>query len=314
MDLERKKVFIVYCGGARLPESSQKGLNNWLKGLLELSMMADVTGKYIYDGTGSGVDANVWKEIIKTIKTEYNKYDGFVVTHGLDNILITANTLSYLIQDSGKPIIFTGSPLIEAKVKAKQPIKKIFKQYQTLGIKANLINAVQVATIDISRTSLMFGNRLINPTRAIQTFDSNLNIFSSWQTQDLAKIQFGIQTTSSAFKRSKDKPNIQENFPENIKIIDASVGNPEKVELTGNEEGVFIRSSHENPEDIIKQIKTDLPILVLSQGHIDEKEKIISAQGYTYESALGKFIWALAKTKDIKEIRKIFKKNYIGEI
>ncbi|MBU0670653.1 hypothetical protein KKF29_00680, partial [Patescibacteria group bacterium] len=79
-------------------------------------------------------------------------------------------------------------------------------------------------------------------------------------------------------------------------------------------EGVFIRSSHENPEDIIKQIKTDLPILVLSQGHIDEKEKIISAQGYTYESALGKFIWALAKTKDIKEIRKIFKKNYIGEI
>ncbi|MBU0670709.1 asparaginase, partial [Patescibacteria group bacterium] len=233
MDLERKKVFIVYCGGARLPESSQKGLNNWLKGLLELSMMADVTGKYIYDGTGSGVDANVWKEIIKTIKTEYNKYDGFVVTHGLDNILITANTLSYLIQDSGKPIIFTGSPLIEAKVKAKQPIKKIFKQYQTLGIKANLINAVQVATIDISRTSLMFGNRLINPTRAIQTFDSNLNIFSSWQTQDLAKIQFGIQTTSSAFKRSKDKPNIQENFPENIKIIDASVGNPEKVELTG---------------------------------------------------------------------------------
>ena len=43
------------------------------------------------------------------IKENYDKYDGFIVTHGTDTMAYTASAISYLIQDSRKPIVFTGS-------------------------------------------------------------------------------------------------------------------------------------------------------------------------------------------------------------
>ena len=52
----------------------------------------------------------------------YNNYDGFVVLHGTDTMAYTAAALSYLIQDSVKPIVLTGyqkpmaNPYTDAKI------------------------------------------------------------------------------------------------------------------------------------------------------------------------------------------------------
>ncbi len=43
------------------------------------------------------------------IKNNYEKYDGFVITHGTDTMAYTASALSYLIQNSQKPIVLTGA-------------------------------------------------------------------------------------------------------------------------------------------------------------------------------------------------------------
>lgn len=314
MSYSRKKILLLYCGGVELPESNQKGLNQWFDGFLELNMMADIKPKFIYDGPGSGISSKEWQNIIITIKENFKKYDGFVITHGLDNLLLTSSLTSYLIQRLGKPIIFTGSPLLDNKSKVKKPIKKIFKEYESLGIKANLINAVQVATMDVSGVSLMFGNRLLNPVRTIQTFDSNLNIFSSWQVKDLGKIQFGIQLNPNVPKRISVKPKYFTEFIDQIKIIDPGLGLQSNLEISENTKGILIKSFQEDPSSIIKNIKTDLPVLVYTQGNIKEKDNIISARGYTYEAALAKFMWVLGKTNPVKEIRKIFKRNYLGEI
>ena len=50
-----------------------------------------------------------WLELAGAIQARYDDYDGFVVTHGTDTMAYTAAALSYLIQDSPKPIVFTGS-------------------------------------------------------------------------------------------------------------------------------------------------------------------------------------------------------------
>ena len=314
MPYSRKKILLLYCGGVELPDSNQKGLTQWLDSFLELKMMADIKPKFIYDGPGSGISRKEWQDIVLNIKENFKKYDGFIITHGLDNLLLSSSLTSYLIQRLGKPVIFTGSPLIENKSKIKKPIKKIFKEYESLGIKANLINAVQVATMDISGVSLMFGNRLLNPVRTIQTFDSNLNIFSSWQVKDLGKIQFGIQLHSSVPKRINVKPKYFTDFNDQIKIIDPGLGLQSNLEISENTKGILIKSFQEDPSSIIKIIKTNLPILVYTQGNFKETNNIISARGYTYEAALAKFMWVLGKTNNIKEIRRAFKKNYLGEI
>ena len=63
-----------------------------------------------------------WLLISGIIKENYNDYDGFVVTHGTDTLAYTAAGLSYIIQNSKKPIVLTGAqkPMSEDITDAKQ--------------------------------------------------------------------------------------------------------------------------------------------------------------------------------------------------
>ncbi|MFI3250606.1 MAG: asparaginase domain-containing protein, partial [Eubacteriales bacterium] len=49
-----------------------------------------------------------WLAISQTLEDNYQKYDGFVITHGTDTMAYTAAALSYLVQQSPKPIVITG--------------------------------------------------------------------------------------------------------------------------------------------------------------------------------------------------------------
>ena len=50
-----------------------------------------------------------WLLIAKAIRERYDRYDGFVISHGTDTMAYTAAALSYLIQGARKPIILTGA-------------------------------------------------------------------------------------------------------------------------------------------------------------------------------------------------------------
>ena len=50
-----------------------------------------------------------WLEMAAAIREHYEDYSGFVITHGTDTMAYTAAALSYLIQDSPKHIVITGS-------------------------------------------------------------------------------------------------------------------------------------------------------------------------------------------------------------
>src|SRR5690606_2595037 len=59
----------------------------------------------------SNMDPEIYRELALLIRRDYEKYDGFVVLHGSDTMAYTASALSFMIEDLGKPIIFTGSQL-----------------------------------------------------------------------------------------------------------------------------------------------------------------------------------------------------------
>ena len=50
-----------------------------------------------------------WIEIALDIKENYNNYDGFVVVHGTDTMAYTASALSFMLENLGKSVVFTGS-------------------------------------------------------------------------------------------------------------------------------------------------------------------------------------------------------------
>lgn len=50
-----------------------------------------------------------WKKIALNIERNYYDYDGFVVVMGTDTMAYCASILSFMLENLGKPVIFTGA-------------------------------------------------------------------------------------------------------------------------------------------------------------------------------------------------------------
>ena len=107
-----------------------------------------------------------WLRIAEVIRENYDAHDGFVVLHGTDTKSYTAAALSYLIQDSPKPIVLTGS---------QQPMGNPFTD-----AKINLYQSLVYAVSDRSRdVSIVFGGHAIAGTRARKQRTMSFNAFNS---------------------------------------------------------------------------------------------------------------------------------------
>ncbi len=79
----------------------------------------------------SNMNPAIWSEIAGLIETNYDAVDGFVILHGSDTMAFTASALSYMLENLGKPVIFTGSQL---------PISAV-----RTDAKENLMTAIEIA-------------------------------------------------------------------------------------------------------------------------------------------------------------------------
>ena len=117
-----------------------------------------------------------WIKIVQTIEENYLSYDGFVICHGTDTMAYTSAALSYMIQNSNKPIVITGSqkPISEDSTDARQ----------------NLLDSIRYAADPASQgVVLVFNGNVIAGTRAKKTYAHSYNAFSSVNFPALAAIQ-----------------------------------------------------------------------------------------------------------------------------
>lgn len=61
-----------------------------------------------------------WTRIALDIGQNYNNYDGFVVLHGTDTLAYTASALSFMLENLGKPVVFTGAQCMRLKFYRKK--------------------------------------------------------------------------------------------------------------------------------------------------------------------------------------------------
>ena len=117
-----------------------------------------------------------WVAIAETVRKGYDRYDGFVISHGTDTMAYTAAALSYLIQNSRKPIVLTG---------AQKPI-----YFDSTDSKTNLTDAFVCACSEkLAGVSIVFNGRVILGTRARKTCSKSFAAFSSINYPDLAILQ-----------------------------------------------------------------------------------------------------------------------------
>lgn len=71
--------------------------------------MCHVDCVQLYSLDSTNIRPAHWLGVARAVRENYDRYDGFVISHGTDTMAYTAAALSYLIQGSPKPIVLTGS-------------------------------------------------------------------------------------------------------------------------------------------------------------------------------------------------------------
>ena len=119
----------------------------------------------------SNMDTAQWITIAALIEENYNDFDGFVILHGSDTMSYSASALSFMLENLGKPVVFTGSqlPIGDLRTDAKE----------------NLITAIQIASLHndgkpvISEVCLYFEYKLYRGNRTTKINAEHFNAFAS---------------------------------------------------------------------------------------------------------------------------------------
>lgn len=167
-----KKLLLITTGGTIASVSTDKGLAPGLqaKDILEyvkfrkFDFELDTISLFSIDSTD--IRPEHWLHIKQTIKENYDKYDGFVITHGTDTLAYTASALGYLIQKSPKPIVITG---------AQKSISN-----DITDAKNNLIDALIFASKEKSHgVNIVFNGKVICGNRARKVRTKSFDAFDS---------------------------------------------------------------------------------------------------------------------------------------
>lgn len=117
-----------------------------------------------------------WLQIRDAIMEHYNSYDGFVILHGTDTMAYTAAALSYLIQDSYKPIVLTGS---------QKPMGNPYTD-----AKINLYQSILYAADEKScNVCIVFNGKVVSGTRGRKQRTRSFDAFESMNFPELAIIR-----------------------------------------------------------------------------------------------------------------------------
>ncbi|MDD5039976.1 MAG: asparaginase domain-containing protein [Patescibacteria group bacterium] len=324
-------ICLLFCGGSAMVSDdrvvsvmSSADLKPWMDAIPELQLIADVDPVFVFGGDASEIEPNLWIRLAREIHSRMPRYDGFVVLHGVDTMLYTSAALSFMLQPLGKPIIVTGSPLsAEVTESDKQDLSGLISNYRNLGIKANLINAVQVASMDIAEVAIMFGNRLLQGTRAVKSDAASFNFFDAHRDGLLGTVDFGIKLLATATRRSRAKPRLLDTIESNVGLLQLVPGaGPELLDalLKKGYRGIVVRSFNTNLfPDTFKPVlerayRKKVPILAHNPFALDVKKKkreYIVINDKTFETTFVKFMWVLGQTRDVGKIRLMMWEEYV---
>lgn len=271
---------------------------------LEEDIQINTRELYSIDSTNTRPEH--WLLIAKAVEAEYENYDGFVICHGTDTMAYTASALSYLIQNSPKPIVLTG---------AQKPIGM-----EITDAKSNLRDSILYAADDNScGVQIVFSGKVILGTRAKKTRTFSFEAFSSINYPFIAEIYDGKIIRYISQNKNNMKAIFYHNLNEKVYVMKLIPGISGSLISTifKNYDGIILESFGTGgiPDSIQDTIFKNLDkypakdkVLVITTQVQNEgsdtdiyevgvklkKYKYLEAGDMTLEATLTKLMWVLA--------------------
>ena len=319
-----KNILMIATGGTIASKNLGQGLSptisaeEILQFVPQIADLCSVTTMQPFYFDSTNIYHKHWVELAQIIKDNYNNYDGFVITHGTDTMAYTAAGLSYLIQNSRKPIVLTGSQ------------KSIYEQ--DTDAKGNLYDAFCYCVDDgASGVNIVFDGKVILGTRARKTRSKSFNAFSSVDYPEVAVVRNG-KVVHFVENTVMGAPEFYNMLNPNVFVLKMTPGmNPNIFDyLKQHFDAVIIESFGSGglpkyeAQDFLEKLKE-----YLDQGNIAiigtqvEREGsnldvyevgkrlsafdgVMEARSMTLESTFAKTMWILAQTKDKAKFRQMF--------
>lgn len=248
-----------------------------------------------------------WKVLVRVIRENYGKYDGFVIAHGTDTMAYTAAALSYMIQNSPKPVVITGAQ------------KSI--DLEITDAKTNLTDSFAYACEEDSQgVVIVFDGKVIAGTRAKKVRSKSNNAFSSIDFPFLALIQEQSVVRYLPMIPYQKPVEFYEELNENVFLLKLTPGiRPVLLEaifseydciivesfgvggIPGSIAPEFYRICKENPKKTVvmsTQVThegSDMTVYEVGQK-IKEDCRFLESYDMTLESVVAKMMWILGNT------------------
>lgn len=107
-----RKVLVLGTGGTISCVKREYGLEPALSAselVKNVNVPCELHTEQLFELDSTNMTPRHWERLARKIRESYNEFDGFVITHGTDTLAYAAASLSCLIQNSRKPVVFTGS-------------------------------------------------------------------------------------------------------------------------------------------------------------------------------------------------------------
>lgn len=296
----------------------QDDIERWLSEMPELNILSEIEPVFIA-GEDQVIGPKIWEQMAQIISKNVNQADGFVVVSRPEQIIYTSLALGFLLPNFQKSIICTSSKIGGTEWHDKKVVIAQLKNEQGgLGLRSNLINAVQVALQNVPGPAIMFGTRLIPAAKAITNFSDSANPITSCDNTYWGKVDFGVSLRLS-LPKSFGSPKIFTSLSSDVLILEDLPGISWRFEKNDllKYQAVLVKLSDSHcldPEKIKLLISWQLPVVLYHQEQVlTHFESSVSLSDCTFYVAAVKTIWAASNFKKKADFIKAIKQNVIGE-
>src|SRR3989338_5475552 len=331
MEVRKKpRICILFCGGTIMmapdPKTGALDVSGGIADLLniepKLKEIYYMDAIFIDNLDSTNMKPTHWDTLVTKIVENYGKYDGFVVTHGTNTMAYTSSALSFALVGIGKPVVLTGAqiPMNRLESDARQ----------------NFVNAVKLASMDLSGVYVVFGSKIILGCRAKKDNERELNAFKTFNSSDMGEIGIQIKLKGDHPLRHSQPFEAKPGFSSDIIVLTLEPGISEKhveEKMNAGIKGIVLRAfgAGDVPYSLVPTLeqasRRKVPIVVTTQcpngvtqmsvnmvGLRSLNANVIQAFDMSMESMTTKLRWLLSNNVSYENIKRIMETNLCGEI
>ena len=283
----------------------------------------------------SDVEPSLWQSLATLIRDRYDDYDGFVILHGTDTMAYSASALSFMLENLGKPVIFTGSqlPIGEPRTDGKE----------------NLISAVEIATAKdsngrpmVPEVCICFNSQLLRGNRSVKVNATGFDAFKSPNYPLLATAGISIKYNNSFIHNDYDRRkgvSIHTDLDTRVSVLKLHPGITEQAVrdiLLGAGSSAVILETYGSGNapcrpwflalvreaasrgkillNVTQCLSGDVDMDIYATGRALKDAGVICGHDITTESALGKLFYLMGGNADNEKVKVLLERNLKGEI